>query len=179
MSSHKGNTPRRAVNERTTKPEPNPERQSSRSSGHDRQHVIRQSRSIVYAMMPDAPDPVPQRNRFKPPLTASWPQPADTLPPRVSAPPSPMTDPTPVLVSSLPTSRPSTYPAEKLMAEKSTTTPALMTHVIMVGLPVDMDSAIPARRLFFAADVRSLDELDRRLVLGVQGVGSACLLPER
>jgi hypothetical protein len=57
------------------------------------------------------------------------------------------------------------------MAEKSTTTPALITHVIMVGLPVDMDSAIPARRLFFAAEgcpvFRSLDELDRRFVLWV------------
>jgi hypothetical protein len=57
------------------------------------------------------------------------------------------------------------------MAEKSTTTPALITHVIMVGLPVDIDSAIPARRLFFATEgcpvFRSLDKLDRRLVLWV------------
>lgn len=55
------------------------------------------------------------------------------------------------------------------MAEKSTTTPALITHVIMVGLPVDKDSAMPVRRLFLAAEgcpeLRSLDELDRRLVL--------------
>jgi hypothetical protein len=57
------------------------------------------------------------------------------------------------------------------MAEKSTTTPALITHVIMVGLPVDKDSAMPVRRLFLAAEgcpeLRSLDELDRRLVLWV------------
>jgi hypothetical protein len=57
------------------------------------------------------------------------------------------------------------------MAEKSTTTPALITHVIMVGLPVDIDSAIPARRLFFATEgcpvFRSLDKLDRRLALWV------------
>lgn len=56
------------------------------------------------------------------------------------------------------------------MAEKITTTPALMTHVMSVGLPSPADSAtfVFVRRLLLAADgwvpARSLDGLERRLV---------------
>jgi hypothetical protein len=69
-----------------------------------------------------------------------------------------------LVASSFPTSRPSTYPAEKLMAEKSTTTPALMTQVITA----DDVSELPDRRLFLVdewLDPRSLDALDRRFTL--------------
>lgn len=61
---------------------------------------------VVHAMTPDPAAPELHRSRFKPPLMASWPQAADVLPPEKL--PSPMTDPTPVLASILPTSRPIT-----------------------------------------------------------------------
>jgi hypothetical protein len=53
------------------------------------------------------------------------------------------------------------YPAEKLIAEKRTTTPALITHVMTVGLTGAVESDRLARRLFFAT-LRSLGEADRR-----------------
>ena len=53
------------------------------------------------------------------------------------------------------------------MAEKRTTTPALMTHVMMVGLPAE--SAVAVWRLFLEDERRSLGELDRRLILGELG----------
>lgn len=55
------------------------------------------------------------------------------------------------------------------MAEKSTTTPALMTQV-MIGLTVVVESDMLARRLFFDA-ARSLGETDRRLALLPGGPG--------
>lgn len=68
-----------------------------------------------------------------------------------------------------PTSRPSMYPAEKLIAENSTTTPALMTQVIIVGLTGVAESAMLARRLFFETTLRSLGELDRRFAFAAAG----------
>jgi hypothetical protein len=62
------------------------------------------------------------------------------------------------------------YPAEKLIAENKTTTPALMTQVMIVGLTGVVESASVARRLLFAA-LRSFDELDRRFDLPTAGLG--------
>lgn len=61
------------------------------------------------------------------------------------------------------------YPAEKLMAENSTTTPALITQVMM-GLTVAVESDMLARRLFLDV-ARSLGETDRRLALLPGGPG--------
>jgi hypothetical protein len=69
------------------------------------------------------------------------------------------------------------YPAEKLIAENKTTTPALMTQVMIVGLTGVVESASVARRLFFAA-LRSLGELDRRFALataGLDGIIGECV----
>lgn len=66
-----------------------------------------------------------------------------------------------MLASSFPDSLPKTYPAEKLIAEKSTTTPALRTQVITA----EDGSVLPDRRLFLAAEwlePRSFEALDRR-----------------
>lgn len=52
------------------------------------------------------------------------------------------------------------------MAENKTTTPALITQVMTVGLAVEA-SAMLARRPFFAEEwLRSLDGLDRRFARG-------------
>lgn len=48
------------------------------------------------------------------------------------------------------------------MAEKRTTTPALITHVMTVGLTAALESEMLALRLFFAR-LRSLGDADRRL----------------
>lgn len=111
-------------------------------------------------MIPEPDVPVPQRKRFRPPLTASCPHRAEALPEEK------LPSTIPGLASSLPTSRPRTYPAEKLMAEKRTTTPALMTQVIIVGL-----GSVVVRRVFFAewVELRSLDVLERRLTLLAAG----------
>lgn len=61
------------------------------------------------------------------------------------------------------------YPAEKLMAEHKTTTPALMTQVIIVGLTGVVDSIMLERRLFFEGTLRSFGELDRRFALARAG----------
>jgi hypothetical protein len=61
------------------------------------------------------------------------------------------------------------YPAEKLIAENSTTTPALMTHVMIVGLTGVVESIMLARRLFFETALRSFDGLDRRFALATTG----------
>lgn len=61
------------------------------------------------------------------------------------------------------------YPAEKLIAENRTTTPALMTHVMIVGLTVIVESVMLTRRLFFEAEPRSLGELERRFILVAVG----------
>lgn len=62
------------------------------------------------------------------------------------------------------------------MAENRTTTPALMTHVMTVGLTCAVESDILARRLFFAT-LRSFGEADRRFVLDTGGLdgAAACL----
>lgn len=114
------------------------------------------------------PDPVPDEpHRLRPPFTACWPHAAELPPPSA---------PIPVLISIFPTSRPSMYPAEKLMAEKTTTTPALRTHVMTVGLFVAAVSYNVPRRFFLEAD--GCPELDRRFlgagVVGT-GLGSGCL----
>ena len=57
------------------------------------------------------------------------------------------------------------YPAEKLIAEIKTTTPALMTQVIIVGLTGAVESETLTRRLFLDAALRSFGETDRRLTL--------------
>jgi hypothetical protein len=65
------------------------------------------------------------------------------------------------------------YPAEKLIAENRTTTPALMTQVIMVGLTGLVESDKLAWRLFFA--LRSLGDMERRLALdGGPGAARGC-----
>ena len=119
-------------------------------------------RTLIQARIPDPAPEEPHRNRFKPPFTACWPHVPDAPPPVIPA--SPTGDP----ISILPTSRPSIYPAEKLMAEKSTTTPALRTHVMTVGLFADVESIMVPRRVFLEADgcpeLRSLGELDRRFL---------------
>ena len=103
----------------------------------------------------------PQRSFRSPPLTASCPQLVEGRGPGT---------PSPIIPTSVrPTSRPSIYPAEKLIAENSTTTPALMTHVMMVGLTGVVESVMLGRRLFFADALRSLGELDRRLALAAAG----------
>jgi hypothetical protein len=61
------------------------------------------------------------------------------------------------------------YPAEKLIAENKTTTPALMTQVMIVGLTGVVESSMLARRLFLEIALRSLDGLDRRLALASIG----------
>lgn len=67
------------------------------------------------------------------------------------------------------------------MAEKSTTTPALITHVITVGLTGVVDSATLTRRPFLDEPLRSFGEIDLRLALAIGGPGVAtgdrvCLL---
>ena len=113
--------------------------------------------------MPDPAAEDPHRNLFKPPFTACWPQVTEVVPLPSPAIPGP--------ISIRPTSRPSIYPAEKLMAEKRTTTPALTTHVITVGLLTDKDSFSRDRRLFLDAAwfPAPLGELDRRFL----GAGAA------
>lgn len=108
--------------------------------------------------MPDPAAEDPHRNRLRLPFTACWPQVADVVPLPSPAIPGP--------ISIRPTSQPSIYPAEKLMAEKRTTTPALTTHVMTVGLFTDKDSLSIDRRLFREAAwfPAPLGELDRRFL---------------
>jgi hypothetical protein len=103
----------------------------------------------------------PQRSFRSPPRTASWPHPTEGRGPGT---PSPI-----IPTSTRPTSRPIIYPAEKLIAENRTTTPALMTHVMIVGLTVVAGSVMLTRRLFFEAVPRSLGELERRFALAAAG----------
>lgn len=71
----------------------------------------------------------------------------------------------PICASTLPTSLPQAYPALKLIAEKTRTTPAEMNHVIMVGesnTSSDVVAGFVTARSFFA--FRSLlDSRDLRL----------------
>src|ERR1700744_6352650 len=114
-------------------------------------------------MLADPAAAVPQRSRFRPPRTASWPHAADDDR-------APGTPPSPMIPTSAPPSpRPIMWPAEKLMAENRTTTPALITHVMIVGLTAVAESVMLARRLFFDAAPRSLGEVDRRLALETAG----------
>lgn len=118
--------------------------------------------AFIHAKLAVPAAAVPQRKRLSPPRTASCPQAADDR--------APGTPPSPIMpISVRPTSRPSMYPAEKLIAENRTTTPALMTHVMVVGLTGPLESARLARRLFLDAAARSLGELDRRLALVTGG----------
>lgn len=121
---------------------------------------------IVHARLAELAAAVPQRKRRSPPRTASCPQAADER--------APGTLPSPIMpASTRPTSRPSMYPAEKLIAENRTTTPALITHVMIVGLTGPVESDILARRLFLGVAVRSLGDIDRRLALAIGGPGVA------
>lgn len=114
---------------------------------------------------------MPQRSLLKLPRTASCPQAAEDR--------APGTFPSPIMpISARPTSRPSIYPAEKLMAEKRTTTPALMTHVMTVGLTGAVESDRLARRLFFATP-RSFGEADRRFILDTDGPDGAAACMRR
>lgn len=107
----------------------------------------------------------PQRSFRSPPRTASWPHPTEG---RGVETPSPT-----IPSSARPTSRPIIYPAEKLIAENRTTTPALMTHVMTVGLMAVVGSVILTRRLFFEATPRSLGELERRFALEAESADTA------
>lgn len=107
--------------------------------------------------------PVLQRSRLiNPSRTASRPQLADA--PALASGPGP--EPSRP-ASARPTSRPSTYPAEKLITVTTAMTPALTTQVMSVGASADTESDMPARRVFFDADIcedsRSLDDDARRL----------------
>ena len=67
------------------------------------------------------------------------------------------------------------YPAEKLIALKSTTTPALTTHVIMVGLTIS--SKVPDLRGFFITR-RSFEVEAFRLPLSWVDVAGRLLFEE-
>lgn len=88
-----------------------------------------------------------------PPLTASFPHPLDNVP-------------TPSAPSNLPTSFPQAYPALKLMAENTSTTPALIIHVSNVASYVDVvgnEDLDVALRVFLASGRSLLDERALRL----------------
>lgn len=79
----------------------------------------------------------------------------------------------PMSLSNLPTSFPHPYPALKLIAENTSTTPAEIIQYVKVGLITSSDETAFADRSFFAC--RSLlDSLDRRFIcLGDRGLDSS------
>ena len=100
-----------------------------------------------------------------PPLTASLPQPLDRVP-------------TPSPPSNLPTSFPHAYPALKLMAENTSTTPALIIHVSSVASYADVGGNVDfgvALRVFLASGRSLLDERALRLEATERGEGGKCM----